>query len=102
MAYEIELDVRVVSELSEIVSWYAGESYTISEKFETAFSWVIESLSSGIIDYPHFTEEIRRAPVPGFPYIVYYSRNEELQSVFIHAILHTKRGPEFIIKRLYE
>lgn len=102
MAYEIELDSRVVAELSEIVSWYSDKSLSASEKFETAFSWVIESLSTGIVDYVHFTEEIRRAPVPGFPYLIYYSRNEKMKFVFIHAVLHARRGPDFILMRLYE
>jgi plasmid stabilization system protein ParE len=102
MAYEIELDIRVVPELSEIVTWYAAKSISTAEKFETAFSWVMESLNTGIIEYASFTGEIKRAPIPGFPYIVYYSRNEEIKSVFIHAVLHTKRGPDFILKRLYE
>lgn len=102
MAYEIEFDNRVVPELSEIVAWYANISISSAEKFETAFFWLMESLNTGIIDYAPFTEEIRRAPIPGFPFLVYYSRNEEIKFVFIHAVLHTKRGSDFILKRLYK
>ena len=65
MAYEIELDNRVVGELSDIVAWYEDKSISASDKFETAFSWIIESLNTGIIDYAPFTEEIKRAPIPG-------------------------------------
>ena len=98
--YKLEFDKRAVSELTDIVSWYATKSPSAAEKFETAFKWDLETLVGGIIDYIPFTKEIKRAPDPDFPYSVYYSRREETTTIFIHAILHTKRKPEFIFKRL--
>ena len=102
MIYDILLDDRVIPELTDIVDWYTGKSDLAAEKFETAFNWVLETLRTDIIDYSSFTENIKRAPVPDFPYFIYYSRNTETFCVHIHAVLHTKRGQDFLFQRLYE
>lgn len=102
MSYEIQLDPRCVSELAEIVAWYKDRSAAAAEKFETALNWVLETLHTGMIDYFSFNADIKCARVPDFPYSVYYSRDEKLIVVYIHAILHNKRDREFIVTRLYE
>ena len=102
MIYDILIDDKVIPELTAIAFWYTRRSDTAAEKFETALNWVLETLRTDIIDYSSFTEHIKRAPVPDFPYFVYYSRNKEILCVHIHAILHTKRGPDFLFQRLYE
>lgn len=96
MLYDILVDDRVIPELSEAVDWYKSRSEAAAEKFETAFNWVLETLRTDIIDYSSFSENIKRAPVPDFPYFIYYSRNKETFCVHIHAILHIKRGRDFL------
>ena len=100
MAYDIKFDKRVVPELKNIVAWYIKQSYSAAEKFEIAFNLTLEVLKKGMIDYSFFTKEIRRASIPDFPYFIYYSRDDEEQIIFVHAILHNKLNPDFISKRL--
>ena len=78
MIYDILVDDRVIPELTDIVGWYNSKSEAAAEKFETAFNWVLETLRTDIIDYTTFTEHIKRAPVPDFPYFIYYSRNKPI------------------------
>ena len=49
MVYKLEFDKRAVSELTDIVSWYATKSPSAAEKFETAFKWVLETLAGVLL-----------------------------------------------------
>ena len=102
MLYKIAFDTRAVTELANVITWYEDQSSATAEKFQTAFALAIDVLSKGMIDYVAFREEIKKAPVPDFPYLIYYSRQEESKTVFIHAMLHIRRNADFISDRLSE
>ncbi|MEM7184576.1 MAG: hypothetical protein AAF518_27015 [Spirochaetota bacterium] len=50
--------------------------------------------------YPVIEEEIHRAIVSKYPYAVFYSVNDVEQIVDILAVIHSKRNPKYIRKRL--
>lgn len=100
MSYKIEFDKRSLTELDDILRWYEDKSLSTAAKFQTAFSLTIEVLAKGVVDYIAFREEIKKAPITDFPHIVYYSRQEETKTVFVHAILHAKRKDGFVAGRL--
>jgi plasmid stabilization system protein ParE len=71
--------------------WYGTESLELEFRFSAALA---ASLAI-ILKYPRAFQEwrggVRQAPVPAFPYLVYYV--QEGNDIAILRILHTKRRP---------
>jgi len=78
--------------IDEAREWYGAHSPDLEERFAATLA---DTLST-VLDHPLAFQEVergvRRAPLPVFPYVVYY--RPTAQAVRVLAVLHTKRHPE--------
>ena len=78
-------------DLEEAVSWYEGRRPGLGSEFIAAVRFILESVEANSELYPFAVDDIRKAPVRRFPYVVYYVAVEPGVSVI--AVMHSRRHP---------
>ena len=78
-------------EFDDSADWYEKRRVGLGEVFTSAVRDVLKTIASEPRRWGIVFEDIREAPVSGFPYYVYY-REEESQFLVI-AIFHASRDP---------
>jgi mRNA-degrading endonuclease RelE of RelBE toxin-antitoxin system len=91
----IKLLKRAEIELTEACKWYEKQQKGLSRRLRAA---VKNSLNS-IVLYPftfskRFDTELRYAELYKFPYVIVYWFDENLDTIFVTSIFHTKRDPK--------
>ena len=98
--YEVIVSVEAHEDFLGAVEWYEGQKQDLGIEFALKFDEALDLLE----DNPHLCKlvaaEVRKMSMKKFPYAIYYDIDEELKEVGILAILHHKRGPEILEKRL--
>jgi len=92
--YNIKIDEEALNDIREIVIWYNSQLQNLGLRFHKQVKSQINSLKS----HPHICEiryeSVRCMLVKKFPFMIYYSINEEYSAVEIYAVFHTSRNPE--------
>ncbi len=78
-------------EFDEAGDWYEARRPGLGVSFAVAAQTVLEQIGAQPSFYAIVEDDIRVAPVRGFPYCVYY-REEPLQIVVL-AVFHMSRDP---------
>jgi len=86
------LDTRAEEELAEAAFWYREKGFHLSDRFLDAVETALERIAERPRLYAEVYEEIRRAPVAGFPYSVFYIPRTGLIQVL--AVIHDSRDPK--------
>jgi plasmid stabilization system protein ParE len=75
----------------EAAKWYAKDNPALGKVFSDA----VDAAITGIVANPHLyaivTRQTRRAPVPGFPYGVYYRIGHD--HLIVTSCTHYRRNP---------
>jgi toxin ParE1/3/4 len=79
------------AEFDDAADWYEARRAGRGAAFTAAVRQVLTTIASQPEAYPEVHGDVREAPVPGFPYAVYY-RSESGQ-VTVLAVFHTSRDP---------
>jgi toxin ParE1/3/4 len=79
------------TDLEEAVSWYEERRPGLGSEFIAAVRYTLEAVESNPEQYPIAVDDIRKAPLRRFPYVVYYVALESDVSVI--AVMHSRRHP---------
>ena len=92
--------VEASKELDDAVNWYNEEKDGLGYDFVK----IVDETILRIARYPYFNTEIRsgvyRALVKRFPFGVYYSVDDNSDTLYIYAIAHLHRKPMYWVKRI--
>lgn len=80
------------SDLAEAFLWYEGRRPGLGSEFLSFVGETLSIVESAPEQYPIAVDDIRKARLRRFPYIVYYVVLEEGISVI--AVMHGRRHPE--------
>ncbi|HAL82546.1 MAG TPA: hypothetical protein DCO83_10175 [Mucilaginibacter sp.] len=90
----IELLRRAELELVDACDWYEKQQKGLSVRFtneiETSLQFI--KLNPNLYSKKYKTN-LHFTPVKKFPYIIIYRYDEQLKTVFVTSIFHTKRNP---------
>lgn len=102
MAYKIVIGKSAMTDLQNILDWYAGESSAALGKFVVAFFAKLDDLAQRPESFSIVRQRplFRKAKMHRFPYFVIYRVDVGRARVFISAIIHEKRNPTAWVKRL--
>lgn len=86
------------AQVSEAAIWYEQRNKASATKFVSAFRPALEKISDNPFLYQTIDNEIRRAPVAGFPYGLLYAVLDE--EIIVLSCFHGRRNPERWRERL--
>jgi plasmid stabilization system protein ParE len=79
------------TELSDAFGWYEQRRAGLGREFLSAARSTLAVIERNPEQYPVAVDDIRKAPLPRFPYLVYYVVLDDLVSVI--AVMHSRRHP---------
>ena len=85
-----------VKELKDSIDYYELEFHGLGQKFKDEILTAINRIKKFPQAWTKVTKEIRKYTLHNFPYNIFYS--EEENYIFIIAIAHHHRKPEYWIK----
>ncbi|SRX75229.1 type II toxin-antitoxin system RelE/ParE family toxin [Aequorivita antarctica] len=100
MSYQIKLLPIVHTDLREAKKWYNGKSIILAEEFKAEVNQEIDYIGLYPEHYQLKYKELRQSLVTRFPYAIFYMVEEELKQIIIFGVLHTRRNPEIVRKRI--
>jgi len=91
----IKLLKRAEIELTDACDWYEEQQKGLSLKFRKAIRSSLHLIDQNPKLYSRrYNTDLRFTIVEIFPYIIVYWYDENLNTVFVVSIFHTKRNPE--------
>ena len=79
------------AEFDGAAAWYEGQKPGLGGDFVAAVQQVLDTIANQPERYPIADGDVREAPVPHFPYCVYY--RVKTDRVVVIAVFHTSRDP---------
>ncbi len=98
MVYEVIVKSLAEQDITEAIEWYAEHTLQLAEELTESIEDCLTSIEEHPLQYQKRYGEARVAFTRKFPYDIYYTIEE--QTIFIHAVLHSKRNPKTSIDRL--
>lgn len=92
MALTFQLHSSARLELNEAIDWYEKKRKGRGRRFFVAYLKILKAILANPNSFPIDFEEVRKANVPKFTYIIFFEVQEN--EVFVYAIFHQKREPE--------
>lgn len=80
------------AEVIEAATWYEQKSQTLAARFAQEFRSTLTNVVNNPYLYQLIDDEIRRAPVTGFPYGVLYTVSAD--EIVILSCFHGRRDPK--------
>ena len=80
-------------EISDITSWYEERLTGLGKRFLKNLDSTLKSILENPLVYQKVYKNYRRALLGKFPYGVYYFIEEN--NIFVFAVYHEKRDPDF-------
>jgi hypothetical protein len=90
----IKLLKRAEIELDEGCAWYEKQQKGLSAKFRKAIKLIKLNIQISRTYSKRYSTDLRFTVVKKFPYIMVYWYDENLDTIFVTSIFHTKRNPE--------
>jgi toxin ParE1/3/4 len=100
MDYTVKLLPVAYKDLITAKNWYNEQRDGLGEEFKIEINKEIDYLSQNPNHYQQKYKELRQSLVVRFPYAIYYFKDDNLNQIIIFGVLHTKRNPKTIEKRL--
>jgi plasmid stabilization system protein ParE len=91
----IKLLKRAEIELTEACDWYESRQKGLSKNLRKEVKNSLNSIFKSPELYPkRYDTDLRFTVLKKFPYIIVYWYDENLNTIFVTSIFHTKRNPE--------
>jgi hypothetical protein len=91
----IKLLKRAEIELFDSCEWYEKQQKGLSMYFRNEIGKTFQTINTNPFLYnSRYNTDLRFAPLNKFPFIIVYWFDQNLDTVFIASIFHTKRNPE--------
>jgi plasmid stabilization system protein ParE len=98
LSFSIVVRPLAERDLLEAQLWYEDKNTGLGEQFRSRVDDVLEILVKMPLIFPTVHREVRRAAVKKFPYILYYTVQQ--QRVLILGCFHARRDPRVIFRRI--
>ena len=98
MKYSVEYDDEVQDDLQKTIDWYANQREGLDKEFVEAVKSAIAQLTENPLVYRSRYKKIRFKHLYRFPYIIVFQIKGN--TILVYAIIHDKRNPKLIRKRL--
>ena len=98
--YSLNISNQALDDLDEITEYYDILNKNDGAVFYEHFDTVCLMLEKSPRMFQKKIGRHRRAFIKNYPYVIYYFIREPFQTIYITAILHEKRGIEYIRKKL--
>ncbi|NOS92359.1 MAG: type II toxin-antitoxin system RelE/ParE family toxin [Cyclobacteriaceae bacterium] len=98
LEYDVEFTFHAREDIREIVLWYRNEVEGLEDRFLISLKSSIDLIARNPTNYQVNFGVIRSILLNRFPYRVYYFIEEKV--IKILAVIHLKRSPRYIRKRL--
>ncbi|MBI3220447.1 MAG: type II toxin-antitoxin system RelE/ParE family toxin [Bacteroidetes bacterium] len=98
LEYDVEFTFQAREDIREIVLWYRNEIEGLEDRFLASLKSSVDLISRSPTTYQINFGVFRSVLLPRFPYRVYYFIEEK--TIKILAVIHLKRSPKYIRKRL--
>jgi plasmid stabilization system protein ParE len=85
------------ADIAEAFRWYEQQRSGLGQRFLAAVDAAIAGIAENPRRYAAVHSEVRRGPVRGFPYSLYF--REEANRVVILTVAHQRRDPKVWRKR---
>lgn len=79
------------ADLQEAFKWYEGRRTGLGYEFTRAVRHALDAIEMNPEQYPFAVDDIRKAPLRRFPYVVYYVTLDDGISAI--AVMHSRRHP---------
>lgn len=73
MTFDIEIENSAVGDIQQAYDWYQDSEQT-ALRFQSELEQLLERLKSDLVDYREISPGVKTAPLPHFPYNIYYRR----------------------------
>lgn len=97
MDYSLIIKPKAQQDIREAIEWYKEQSENLPQKLLNRIDECLGRIEQNPEYYQKRYKDIRIIFTKKFPYGIYYTVEEN--TVFVHAILHTKQNPETAQKR---
>jgi plasmid stabilization system protein ParE len=87
-------------ELWDAIDWYERRRPGLGAEFDQAINLLLQQIVSTPKRFRHLPPLVGRARLKRFPYFVYFTEVED--AIQVIAIIHVRRGAEWIERRLME
>ena len=92
MSLPVVLRPEARAEFDDAFDWYEQRQPGLGVDFVAQIQEVLEQISASPELYAQIFQDVRRAVVRRFPYLVFYK--VEPQQVVVLAVFHTRRDPK--------
>ena len=99
MKYSVEFRKEALQDILEAISWYECQLEGLGDEFFISLENSKHLIEQNPLQFPTKYKGIRKSIISKFPYIIYY-KIEDSDNVLILAVLHMKRGPLSIKKKI--
>ena len=94
----IKLLKRAELELFDSCKWYEKQQKGLSKHFRNEIGETFQTINANPFLFPNrYNTNLRFASLNKFPFVVVYWFDQNLDTIFIDSIFHTKRNPESFI-----
>lgn len=100
MQYEIVFTRQAHSDLELAFAWYENERTGLGWEFRNEIALCIDKLADERVSYPVYFGAVRKLHVARFPYLLYYKKYPRKKIIAVAAVLHERRNPDEIRKRM--
>jgi plasmid stabilization system protein ParE len=98
LEFVLEFSSQAREDVREVVLWYRNEQEGLEDRFLFSLKASTDSLIKNPLIYQVNFLSIRSMLMKRFPYRIYYSIEDDM--VLILGVIHTKRSPKLIRKRI--
>ena len=100
MSYKIKILPIVHTDLRKAKKWYNEQREELGEEFKAEVHKEIDYIRKYPEHYPRKYKELRQSLVTRFPYAIFYLVEKSQKQIVVFGVLHTRRNPEIIRKRM--
>lgn len=97
MSYTIKFRSEARDDYKEAIAYYDSFSNQIGDKFIATIDIVLDRLKIFPFSYPILEQEVRKAVVPNYPYVLLYFI--ETTTITIISVFNTKQNPTKWLER---
>ncbi len=99
--YSVEINYKAEAEIDKIGWWYDKRVPGLSFRFYNDLDNCIQKIIAhpSAFGFYDVKKNVRKSSLKIFPYIIYYY--VKVNTIYFLAIIHSKRSPDFISRRLH-
>ncbi len=98
MTFSVQYAEEFETDLQEIIDWYGDQGIGLDRKFVENLKIATEQLAANPLIYRSRTKGARFKHVDRFPYIIVFKVVK--YSITIFGVIHDRRNPKLIRKRI--